>query len=271
MNQTIESGKKKLPDIVLGFVLLFCVYHLPEFLQIHFQMPLILILELGMLLVIIISMLLIRSNRNNTFKAYGLVAFKQHRGNLIKGLCIGIGIVIFANLLPVWLHWNMISLQVNWYQLLLQTLLFAVGTLMPSLAEDILTRAYLRTYWPQRMNLNWLIPVSAAIYVLNHIFRLGKPDVMLYLFILGLLLIWALVKTGTLWLTFGIHWGGNITYQFFTNLVDVKSLHETGLENYLLAGCYLLGFAVVFLLARLGAFSLVTDIPEKGSAEVRVT
>ena len=270
MNQTIESGKKNLPNILLGFVLLFCVYHLPEFLQNHFQKPLILVLESGMLLFVVISFLLIRKKRNLRIKAYGLVSFKQHRGNLMKGLCIGIGIAAFANLVPVWLHWNEISIQANWHQLLFQTLLFAVGTLLPSLAEDILTRAYIRTYWTEWLNLNWLIPVSAAIYVLNHIFRLGKPDVMLYLFILGLLLMWALVKTGTLWLTLGIHWGANISYQFFTNLVHVKSLNETGLENYLLAACYLLGFAVVFLMSRLGAFSLNKNIPEGESAEARI-
>ena len=58
----------------------------------------------------------------------------------------------------------------------------------------------------------------------------------------------------SLWLTLGVHWGSNIAYQFFTNIVSVKTFNETGLENYILAGCYILGFIIVYLLFKLGFF-----------------
>lgn len=241
---------------LLFFPILFLIYHLPELLQNHFHKPLVLVMELVMLLFMATAFYFGRQFHRNGLKLYGLFSFGQQWTNLIKGLLIGMLIAILANLIPVGLGWNEISVRMDWPQLILQILLIAIGTLLPSLAEDILTRGYLRAFWPEKWKLYWLTPVSAMVYVLNHISRIGKPDVMLYLFILGLLLMWGYYQTGTLWLTLGIHWGGNIAYQFFANLVSTHSIRETGLGNYILAGCYLLGFLLVFLLSRFRFFSL---------------
>lgn len=238
------------------FGILFLIYHLPEFLQNHFQKPLILVLELGMLLFTLFAYYFGRQFHRNGFRLYGLFAFGQHSGNLVKGLLLGILIPLVANLIPVWMGWSNLALRMDWLNLIPQILLFALGTLLPSLAEDILTRGFLQAFWPEKWKLHWLVPVSALVYVLNHVFRLGKPDVMLYLFVLGWLLMWSYYKTGTLWLTLGLHWGGNMTYQFFTNLVDNTPIRETGLENYLLAASYFFGFLLVFLLFRLHFFSM---------------
>lgn len=217
---TVESNRKKILVALMGFVFLFLLYPLPGFLQNHFQKPLILELELGMLLFTVFAFYFGRQFHRNGFRLYGLFAFGPHIGNLAKGLFLGILIPLVANLIPVWLGWSNISFRIDWVHLYPQILLFALGTLLPSLAEDILTRGYLRAFWPEKWNLLWLVPVSAVVYVLNHIFRLGKPDVMIYLFVLGCLLMWSYYKTGTLWLTLGLHWGGNINYQVFTNLVE---------------------------------------------------
>ncbi len=247
---TSASNGKKILVTVMGFVVLFLFYHLPEFLQIRFQKPLLLVLELGMLLFTLLAFYFGRQFHRNGFRLYGLFAFRQHGGNLAKGLFLGILIPLVANLIPFWMGWSDLSLRMDWLNLIPQILLFAMGTLLPSLAEDILTRGYLRAFWPEKWKLHWLVPVSAAVYVLNHIFRLGKPDVMLYLFVLGMLLMWSYYKTGTLWLTLGLHWGGNITYQFFANSIENTPIRETGLENYFLAACYLVGFLLIFLLTK---------------------
>lgn len=255
MFMNIKSKKKSILIALSGFVVLFLIYHLPEFLQNHFQKPLILVLEAGMLLFILSAFIFGRLWYRNGFSIYGLHSIRKNQGNLAKGLLIGIVLAAIGNLIPVWLHWSEISIQVSWPQILLLPLLFAAGTLLPSLDEDILTRGYLRIFWPKSWNLNWLIPLSAAVYVLNHIFRLGKTDVMLYLFMLGVLLMWCYVKTGTLWLTLGIHWGSNIAYQFFTNLIILRSIKETGMENYVLAGCYFFGLLLVILLQKMKLFT----------------
>lgn len=254
----IQNGISKHSRIqiaILAFVVLFGVYHLPEFLQNHFQKPLIMIFELGMLLFTITAFYFGKQWHSNGFKIFGLYSFTKNRGNLAKGVFIGVLLAILANMIPVWLHWSEISIRIEWYKILPQLLLFALGTLLPSIAEDILSRAYLRIYWPKNWKMNWLIPISASVYVLNHIYKLGKPDVILYLFILGLLLMWCYVNTGTLWLTLGIHWGSNIAYQFFTNIVSWKTIEHTGLENYVLAGCYAIGILLLLQLQRMKFFT----------------
>jgi uncharacterized protein len=241
---------------VIGFLVLFAIYHLPELFQNYYQKPLIWLLETGMLLFVIVAYFIGKRKFKNGFTTYGLFAFRKHWGNLAKGVLIGTSITILANLIPVWLHWNKISIQWDWQQILIYSVLFAVGTILPSLAEDILTRGYIMAYWPGKWNATLLILFSAGVYVLNHIFRLNKPDVLLYLFVLGLVLIWAFVATRSLWLTLGIHWGSNIAYQFFANAAAFETIEDTGTENYLLAVCYVLGFALVFLLFKRGFFTL---------------
>ncbi|MCB9000186.1 MAG: CPBP family intramembrane metalloprotease [Bacteroidales bacterium] len=255
-DRNIKSGRPGILYGIKGFVILFLVYHLPEFLQNNYKKPLILVLELGMLLFALISFYIGRRWHHNGLRIYGFYSFRKNWGNLILGLIIGIFLAGSANLFPVLFGWSRFSLQLNLGQILLQTLIFSIGTLLPSLGEDILTRGYLRVFWPENLNIKWLILISAAVYVLNHIFRLTKPDVMLYLLILGYLLMWCYVKTGTLWLTLGIHWGTNIAYQCFTNLVSFNPIKETGMENYILAASYSLGILLVIILQKMNLFTL---------------
>jgi membrane protease YdiL (CAAX protease family) len=79
---------------------------------------------------------------------------------------------------------------------------------------------------------------------------------MIYIFILGLVLAWCLIYTGSLWLTLGIHWGTNVAYQFFTNVITVRTVRETGLDNYILAGSYLLAWAAIVVLYKLRTFKI---------------
>ncbi len=263
MNILSNPSVKKSFTTVLGFMILFAFYHLPELFQNYYQKPLIWLLETGMLLFVIVAYFIGKRKFKNGFRTYGLFAFSKHWSNLAKGLLIGICITILANLVPVWLHWNKISIQWDWQQILFQSVLFAIGTLLPSLAEDILTRGYVMAYWPEKWNVNLLILISAGVYVLNHIFRLNKPDVLLYLFVLGLLLMWAFVATRNLWLTLGIHWGSNIAYQCFTNLVSFNPIKETGMENYILATCYSLGILLVIILQKMNLFTLEANSASK--------
>lgn len=249
--------KQRLLSPLILFLLLFGVYHLPEFLQRHYQKHLLLFFELSMMLFVVITFFIGRLKNKNGFETFGLFSFRKYKGNLFKGLIIGFSISAIANFLPVWLNWSEISIQFSLQRIVTQTALFGVGTLFPSLAEDILTRGFLKAYYPEKWNIKWLIPFSAIAYTLNHIFRLNKPDVLLYLFILGLVLMWSYVTTGSLWLTLGIHWGSNIAYQFFANLVNINPIKETGLENYLLALCYSVGLLTVFTLYKMNFFSVV--------------
>lgn len=99
--------------------------------------------------------------------------------------------------------------------------LFLVGTFFPSLAEDILTRAYLYRFLQDKFPPYTLLVFSAVVYVLNHFERLSDGWlVWVYLFIIGLYLMLALQRTGNIWLTLGLHWSGNVLYQITHNIIQ---------------------------------------------------
>lgn len=92
------------------------------------------------------------------------------------------------------------------------TLAFLVfATFVASTAEDILTRGLVLRAFPQ-LGRHWgFIAVSAALYVLNHIYRLHKgPVEWLTLFCFGLAYAAALYRTRSLWAAVGLHWGWNL-------------------------------------------------------------
>jgi uncharacterized protein len=124
---------------------------------------------------------------------FGLFKLGKYKFNLVKGLLLGFAFAALANMITVWLQWNELSSALSLSQIITQTLIFAAGILLPSLAEDILTRAYLFANWPQRWNKNLFVLISAFAFVLNRIYRLTHIDVMTYIFILGLMLAWCRV------------------------------------------------------------------------------
>jgi len=209
-----------------------------------------------MLVFVIASFIVIKIQKHEGFAAYGLFQFRKYKFNLLKGILLGFVFAVFANFISVWLKWNTFSTNFSFAQIIIQTLIFAIGTLLPSLAEDILTRGYLFAHWNKGWSKNLFVFISALVFALNHIFRLTHADVMIYIFILGLLLAWCLVYTRSLWLTLGIHWGSNIAYQFFANVISLKTLKETGLDNYLLAACYFIGWIIAMALYKAKAFAI---------------
>ncbi|MFN8261368.1 MAG: type II CAAX endopeptidase family protein [Chitinophagales bacterium] len=238
-------------SIIVGFLLLFFVYHIPEFLQRQYQQPLLWCLEIGMLFFVILYFFIL-SIQNKKAQDSGLSDFRKLKRNLYTGISIGILLTVGLNFVTVLLGWNSITITGSFASILGQSFLFAIGTFLPSLAEDLLTRSYLFAHWPQRWNRKWLLFISAFIYAANHIFRLNRPDVMLYLSALGILLMACLLLTRSLWLTLGIHWGANIAYQFFANIASIETKSDTGYENYLLAGFYVTGLLIVYILWKTG-------------------
>jgi membrane protease YdiL (CAAX protease family) len=85
------------------------------------------------------------------------------------------------------------------------------STFIASTAEDIVTRGLVMRAFP-RLGRHWtFILVSAALFVLNHIYRLHKgPVEWLTIFCFGLAYAAALYRTGTLWAAVGLHWGWNL-------------------------------------------------------------
>jgi membrane protease YdiL (CAAX protease family) len=108
-------------------------------------------------------------------------------------------------------------------QLLPAALAMLPFTFFPSVAEDILTRGFVMRAFPA-LGRRWLfVPASAALYVLNHIYRLANgPLEWLLLFSYGLAYAAALFYSRSLWPAIGLHWGWNYAGQMADRVANVE-------------------------------------------------
>lgn len=123
-----------------------------------------------------------------------------------------------------------------------------LSTFVPSLAEDILTRGF----WYRTSGIRWrhgaiFVLASAAIFVLNHIYRWGEgPLEWSRLFVFGLPYAAALWRSGSLWAALGLHWGWNLGNGLQDLLLPV-STSDAALGTALSMAAHLLMLAIVLL------------------------
>ena len=240
---------KNLLSVLGGFLLLFAVYHFPEF---YNELWIAAVFKIGFLFV---SFFVARWQGLKGLAGFGLGLHKGWYANLLKGLLIGAVFFALSVLLSVILGYDQLTTVAPLADILKQLPLVLLMTVFPSVAEDILTRGYLYAHSKERMNMRVFILFSSSVYVLNHIWRLGDhPSVLIYLFILGLALAYALWQTRSLWLAFGIHWGSNIAYEHNASFIKT----ETVRGNH--AGTWLLGLSFLLML-----FFLLMVLKSKGT------
>lgn len=235
-------------SFLLGFIVLFAVYHFPEFFDEFWIMA---VFKIGFLLV---AFGIAVWQGGKGFGAYGLALKKSWFMNLIKGLVIG----IFAFALSTWLStilgYEKIT-EIPTIMAVFQALpMLLLMTAIPSVAEDLLTRGYLWRHLQHKVSgQNWVL-LSAAVYVLNHIWRLDDgAAVLTYLFFLGLLLAFTVWKTKNLWLAFGIHWGSNIAFESTNGLIKTESLADGAQSTWILAAVWAFIFISFLIFEKIQA------------------
>lgn len=196
---------------ITGFVLLFACYHAAEYMMLFQNSP---TGFLGLSIIFLAAAGAIAKWQGfDGLSAWGLVFKKSARGQLGTGLLVGICIYTLYTVTSLFLDIDRIKEIPPVTVFISQFALFAFGTFFSSLSEDILTRGYLYRFFHKNTKPYLLVFISAALYVLNHIYRLTDGVAVLsYLFVIGIFLMLAMVRTGNIWLTLGLHWAGNIVY-----------------------------------------------------------
>jgi uncharacterized protein len=226
-------AKIRTHSFLLGFVILFTVYHLPEFFSAFWIMA---VFKIGFLLV---AFLLALQQGWKGLGGYGLGLKSDWEYHLAKGLSIGIVGFGISVLFSILFGYEKITSFPTINTIISQIPLLLLMTSFPSIAEDILTRGYLLGHLGDNLNkISWIL-ISAVVFVLNHIWRLNDGiSVFTYLFFLGLVLAYAVWKTKSLWLAFGIHWGSNFVSNSTNSLLKTESLVSHKGSTWILASVW---------------------------------
>ncbi|MBS1778066.1 MAG: CPBP family intramembrane metalloprotease [Bacteroidetes bacterium] len=153
-------------------------------------------------------------------------------GLLTYGLAFALSLVSGREILDI----SILSLK----SILIKSSLFVLGTFLPSIAEDVLTRGYLFTILKGRISRWGIVCLSTIVFVLNHTYKLTGPvEGLLYLAILGFYLAVPVMLTGSLWYSVGLHWMGNIVYRISADVLQSKMV-----PGYTISSLYLLMFLV---------------------------
>ncbi len=230
--------------LIVAFLLIWLFYQSAEAaLHFYHNISVFLVLMAGC---IGVSWLVARWLWNENLQTYGLPL----KGGLIWQLPIGFLLAILVRGLFVLSRFYNgqleIAMPVSAWQVVAVMPLILLGTLLPSLAEDILTRAFVfrSAQWPPII----FILISALLYVLNHTYRLvDGPEVWLFLFTMGVVLAWPLATTRTLWFTLGLHWGMNVFYRVGEDVVHLQTGDNSFIE---LTGFTLLLLPLSYLILR---------------------
>lgn len=134
--------------------------------------------------------------------------------------CLWIG---FAIGFGIWALKNVVLLAMGKFEIagwrdaafalpLLGKALFAM--FLASAINDLMIRGYGLAFCRRFDLLRWFVPLTVLVYALDDSWNEGI-DVgnLLFSAILGLSLAWSVIRTGTLWMSIGIHWGGNVCYR----------------------------------------------------------
>jgi uncharacterized protein len=238
---------KKIISFVIGFMVLFFIYHFPEFFSAFWIMA---TFKIGFLIVAFITA---RLQGWKGLGGYGLGFSQKWATNLGTGLILGLLFFSLSVFVAVKLSFEEITQVISFKTAIKNMPLILLMTAIPSIAEDILTRGYLYAHLKFMKPVGWIL-LSSIIYVLNHIWRLNDgAAVLTYLFILGVVLALAVWITKSLWLAFGIHWGANIAFESSNSIIHARTLvHHDG-NTWILAISWalLLGTLVIFNLNKI--------------------
>ncbi|WP_460559125.1 CPBP family intramembrane glutamic endopeptidase [Ferruginibacter profundus] len=227
--------KLTIAKIITGFIILFGIYHAAEYMMLFKNSAAGLLALQGVFF--IAAWIIARWQTGEGLSAWGLAINKKAMRQLAYGLIAGFFIYSLYFFTCIKLQVEHIVNMPSFGVFIMQFCYLGFGTALTSLSEDIFTRAYLYRFLHNTISRVLLIIISALVYVLNHIYRLQDGwHVWAYLFIIGVFLMLAFVNTKSIWLTFGLHWSGNMVYHSTSNIITTENSvhHAIGLYVYIL-------------------------------------
>ncbi len=241
----MKDGQK----ILISFAALFALYHAAEYMIVFLNSTIGFLLF--QLLFFLTAFVLGNWFSQNGVGAWGL-PFHGSK-NFLTGFILGIFIYAVPFLISIALGIEKIIESPDLLTILKSSVPFAVGVMFSSFSEDILTRGLVFSYFKTKIKPVYLILLSATVYLLNHIYRLGDGmESMLYLFLLGIIFCIPFIISGRLWLTGFMHWSGNTFFFISHNVIQTETNSNLISPNYFFAICLLFSIPVIWAVCQSG-------------------
>ncbi|OCA83194.1 hypothetical protein A8F94_18950 [Bacillus sp. FJAT-27225] len=159
---------------------------------------------------------LLRWTNLNGFRDAGIDFHPSWSRNVVIGFGTGFGFWLTMYTLS----WILGGYEITGIKPLSESLLtigLVLGTfLIGSFLNDLITRGYIFAQLKGRIPLPWIFTISIAVYSFDDIWHEGFSfSNTVFSILLGLSLTYAFYKSGSIWMTTGIHWGLNVCYGLF--------------------------------------------------------
>ncbi|WP_169507552.1 CPBP family intramembrane glutamic endopeptidase [Paenibacillus harenae] len=151
----------------------------------------------------------------NGIRDLGMKAHYGWKRNLRIGFVYGT--VIWATMyMLLWIFGN---IRVTGVKVAPESVIFLIealaGMFLGSLINDLIVRGYVFAHLKDKIPSLLLLLLSAMIYAVDDVWLAGfNVQNTVFSMILGLSLGYTLLKTGSIWMSTGIHWGQNVMYGF---------------------------------------------------------
>lgn len=241
---------------IVGFLILFTLYHTAEY-MILFKNS-----ALGFLLFqalfFFAAWLIARWQFRKGLSAWGFIKGGIVWKQIVYGAVSGVFIYSISYFISLLCGIEFIKQMPAPGTILKPLCLFLFGNLCSSFSEDILTRGYVYRHLKNRLSPVLLVLFSAALYLFNHIYRLHDGmQTYTYLFLLGVLFMIPVVKTGQIWTTGSMHWAGNCIFFITHEIIETDQYPGTLSSNYVLSGILLLATGIFILIYKTQKLKLI--------------
>jgi membrane protease YdiL (CAAX protease family) len=131
-----------------------------------------------------------------------------------------------------------------------------VGMFLASAVNDLMIRGYGLAFCRRFHLMAWYIVLTSVIYALDDSWNEGiQFNNLAFSLILGASLGYTVLKTGAIWMSVGIHWGGNVCFRVMSGfdgngIVRVEHVVEGARFEYASMAVTALMFPVVVLAVR---------------------
>lgn len=153
----------------------------------------------------------------------------------------------------------------------------SIAMLFSSLINDIMIKGYWLAFFKQRRLMNWFIIAATSLYAVDDVWNEGfDPLNILFSLTLGLSLAYTVFKTGSVWMAFGMHWGGNMVYRALygfsgKGIWETKTLSESIAFDWISIAITALLLPIAYLLIKAGIAGKDDSVPGKETKQKSIS